>query len=305
MSARPGAVVAVYLALLAALSGGVVAAMLLAGEQAGHLAQGYMLLPAVAALVVWAGPGRRRLARPGWRPCRWRDLATAWLASLAISAAVFAAYTVAGIGRWDPTGQAFIARLEAQLAAVGQDLATATPPGMTPQAMVWLFALGGLTVFNVLPGLVTGLGEEVGWRGLVFPQLSRIRVWVGIVVGGLLWFAWHLPLLLVVPQTGDAGPAWLLLPLLALGSICTHTYLAYVYVRSRSILAAALAHITLNNAQASFAYFFVVEDLWTANVALVVVMALVVAGLAVTGRLGVFTSVVEPAPAAQGEERKP
>jgi membrane protease YdiL (CAAX protease family) len=44
----------------------------------------------------------------------------------------------------------------------------------------------------------------LGWRGLLLPRLYAIRPWVAFVIGGLIWYAWHLPLNLVIPQEAIA-----------------------------------------------------------------------------------------------------
>lgn len=218
-----------------------------------------------------------------------------WLFSLGISALVFVVYTILGAGRCDLSGQAFLEQLSEQFAATGQDLASATPAGMTPQMMLWLFFAGGLTTFNILPGLITGFGEEFGWRGLMFPRLYAIRPWLAFLVGGLIWYVWHLPLMLVAPQQNDPQTLAILIPLLAFGSICTHTYLAYVYIKTKSVFVTALAHITMNNAQASLSYLFVVNNMLLANLGLVLVMVIVVAVLAATGQFKVFREYFDEA----------
>jgi membrane protease YdiL (CAAX protease family) len=277
-----------YLLLLSLLSAAFVAAARFAGEYGAYLAQGYMLLPAIAALLTRAFWDPRRFTDANLRPGPWKAFVKFWLFGLAISALVFGIYTLLGVGHWDLSGASFLESLEAQFALAGQDLEGATPAGLTPQVMLWLFFAGGLTTFNLLPGLITGFGEEFGWRGLMFPRLYALRPWMAFGFGGLIWFAWHLPLTLIAPLQAEAQPALILGLLLALGSLCTHTYLAYVYVKSRSVWVTALAHITLNNAQASFSYLFVVEDRLLANLGLVLAMLIVVAGLATRGELKVF-----------------
>lgn len=142
-----------YLIILALLSAAFVAGMLLAGQYGAFLAQGYMLLPAVAALLTRAFFDPQRFSDANLSRGRWTDYLKFWLLSLGISALVFVVYTILGAGRWDFSGQAFLARLSEQFAATGQDLASATPAGMTPQMMLWLFFVGGLTTLNILPGL--------------------------------------------------------------------------------------------------------------------------------------------------------
>ncbi len=60
------------------------------------------------------------------------------------------------------------------MGAAGQDINDLSP-GLTPDRMLLAYALGGLTVFKVVPGMITGFGECFGWRAFVFPLLYRIR----------------------------------------------------------------------------------------------------------------------------------
>ena len=75
---------------------------------------------------------------------------------------------------------------------------------------------------------------------------------------------------------------------MAIGAVCTHTYLAYVYFKTRSIFVASLAHIVMNNASASFSYLFVIQNRFLANLGTVLVMVIVVALLYATGQLRTF-----------------
>jgi len=153
-----------------------------------------------------------------------------------------------------------------------------------------IYFVGGLTIFNVVPGIFTGFGEEFGHRGFMFPLLYKIKPWVGIVIGGLIWYAWHLPLALVIPQTTQY-PLWqnlLNFSILAIGSVCTFTYLAYVYVKSRSVWVTALSHIALNNSASSFSYFAVVRNQIVANIGLALTMIIVIAILYFSKELEIF-----------------
>jgi len=156
--------------------------------------------------------------------------------------------------------------------------------------MLWLFFLGGLTVFNIFPGLITGFGEEFGHRGFMFPLLYQIKPWIGLVIGGLIWYAWHWPLMLVIPQTVEY-PLWQMLLtwiILALGSVCTFTYLAYVYVKTENIFVASMAHITMNNSAMSVSYLAVVQNQMLANLGTGLAMIIIVAILYYKKELDVF-----------------
>lgn len=293
---------AIYFGLLVVLCTAFVVGAKMLGQQGVYLAQGYMLTPAIAALIT-----RRFFYAPGFKDAnlrlgRVKDYLRFWLLSLAITAVSYVMFTLLGAVTWDFTGQAFLERLAQQFAAVGQDINDTLPPGFTPRTMLLIYFVGGLTVFNILPGIISGFGEEFGHRGFMLPLLYRIKPWVGIVVGGLIWYAWHLPLALVVP-TAASYPLWqtvLQFVVLAIGSICTFIYLGYVYARSESVWVTAVAHIALNNAAQSFSYFAVLKNQVLANTGLTLTMILVVVVLYYTRELQVLTTYFAPRGEPQG-----
>ena len=85
------------------------------------------------------------------------------------------------------------------------------------------------------------LGEEVGWRGFALPRLqARYSPLVASLIIALMWFAWHLPLKWMNPDT---------LPYLfyALTFIPQSIFLTWIYNRTHgSILAVGIAHISNN-----------------------------------------------------------
>jgi hypothetical protein len=203
----------IYFVILATLCAAFIVGAKMLGEQGLYLAQGYMLTPAIAALVTrlffYAKKFKDANLRFGWLG----DYGKFWLLSLGITALSYIFFVALGAIRLDLSGQAFLTRLSVQFAAAGQDMAASLPPGFTPQTMLLVYFIGGLTVFNILPGLITGFGEEFGHRGFMFPALYRIKPWVGILVGGLIWYAWHWPVMLIVCRwLVGRQPGWLDLP---------------------------------------------------------------------------------------------
>ncbi len=288
---------AVYFLILTVLCAALIGGALSMGQRGAYLAAFYMLTPAIAAIVTRLFAYPPRFADAGLRLGRWQHWLQFWLASLGIVALYSLAYTLTGAVRWDLSGQVFLDRLAAQFAAQGQDMAASLPPGMTPQMMLWIYFFGGLTVFNILPGILTGFGEEFGHRGFMFPLLYRYGWPVGLIGGGLLWYLWHLPLVLVVPSVAlEPLPMALNILALAAGSVCTFIYLVYVYARTSSIWITAIAHITLNNASQSLSYFLVLQDQFVANLATVLVMALLVGWLYWRRELDVIARAFGPSP---------
>lgn len=282
----------IYFVILTILCAGFVVGARMMGQEGAYLAQGYMMTPAIAALVTRLFFYKPHFKDAYLRLGRARDYLKYWLIALAITALSFGIYTLLGAIRWDFTGQIFLERLADQFAATGQDISASLPPGFTPQMMLWIFFIGGLTVFNIVPGLISGFGEEFGHRGFMFPALYRIKPWVGFIIGGILWFAWHIPISFMIPQSVEL-PFWtsvLNYLIVVVGSICAFTYLAYVYLKSKSIFVTSLAHIAMNNAAASLSYFVVIQDQLLANLGLTLTMLIVLA-IMLFNRMLVFDEI--------------
>ena len=280
----------IYFVILTVLCAGFIVGAKALGQQGMYLAQGYMMSPAIAAIITRLFFYENKFRDANIRFGRTKDYLKFWLISVGITALSYIFFTLLGSISWDFTGQAFLERLSQQFTAVGQDMESSLPPGFTPQMMLMAFFIGGLTIFNILPGIITGFGEEFGHRGFMFPILYSIKPWVGLLVGGLIWFAWHIPLAFVIPQSVEYPISQTILNffILAIGSICTFVYLAYVYVKSRSIWVTSLAHIAMNNSASSFSYFTVLQNQLLANMGLSLTMLVVVLVLYYKNELKAF-----------------
>jgi CAAX protease family protein len=236
-----------------------------------------MLTPAIAALITRLFFYENRFKDANLRFGRLSDYGRYWLTSVAITIFSYLLFTFFGAITWDFTGNVFLGRLSEQFAVAGQDMEASLPPGFTPQMMLMIYFFGGLTVFNILPGIVTGFGEEFGHRGFMFPALYRIKPWVGIFVGGFIWYAWHWPVALIAPQTAEMSIGQRVLDffILGIGSISTFIYLVYVYVKSRSVWVTSFAHIAMNNSAAAFSYFVVLQNQLLADLGLALTMLIV------------------------------
>ena len=268
---------AIYFVILILLSTAWIMGAKLLGESGRYLAQLYMMTPAIAALITRSFFYENRFKDANLRFGRLSDYGRYWLISVAITMFSYVLFTLFGAIHWDLTGSVFLGRLSEQFAAVGQDMEASLPPGFTPQMMLVIYFLGGLTVFNILPGIITGFGEEFGHRGFMFPALYRIKPWVGIFVSGLIWYAWHWPVALIAPQTAEmsVGQSVLNFFILGIGSICTFIYLVFIYIKSRSVWVTSFAHIALNNSAAAFSYFVVLQNQLLANLGLALTMVIV------------------------------
>ena len=84
-----------------------------------------------------------------------------------------------------------------------------------------------------LINMIFGMGEEVGWRGFLYPQLkARFGRKTGWVIGGAVWGAWHWPVICLIGY--EYGPEYFGFPVVgmllfavvtvALGIIADWTY---------------------------------------------------------------------------------
>ncbi|HSG27912.1 MAG TPA: CPBP family intramembrane glutamic endopeptidase [Candidatus Krumholzibacterium sp.] len=319
MKLRTDRPLAAYLVLVALISGGFVVGMKVMGQRGNYLAGPYMLTPALAAFftrwLFYTGKFRDARLSPG----NWRNYYRFWGLTLVVVALSYVFFTVFGAITWDLSGESFLSQMEEQMRVTGGSMGD-LPEGMTPKMMLWLFFAGGLTIFNI-PMTLAGFGEEFGWRGLMFPELCRrgaaagrtegsadrsgsqpgqvamtsgsgadSRLIGGFVIGGLIWFAWHLPLMLVMPSLQGFTAAHYAVNgvILAFGSIFTFIFFAWTYARSGSIWVASLVHAVFNNGARSFSYFVRVENQIDANAGLAMTMLLVVAYLYWRGEFRIF-----------------
>lgn len=109
-----------------------------------------------------------------------------------------------------------------------------------------------LTSFYTFLAVFMGLGEEIGWRGFLFPELKKIFGRTkGVLLGGLIHGVWHFPLMLLVGY--EYGKDYIGAPLLGLFAFCIFTVTTgiisdYLYEKSNSIWLPALFHGAVNSA---------------------------------------------------------
>jgi membrane protease YdiL (CAAX protease family) len=95
-------------------------------------------------------------------------------------------------------------------------------------------------------GFVAGFFEEIGWMGFAFPKMRRPgNAMAPAILLGLLWSAWHIP---VIDYLGTSTPhaAYWLPFFLAFTAAMTamRVLIAWTYTNTNSILLAQLLHAT-------------------------------------------------------------
>ena len=98
-------------------------------------------------------------------------------------------------------------------------------------------------------GWVSHLGEEFAWRGYLFRRLSeRDGIVKAVLVSGIVWWAWHLPMFWLSPVISRLPVERLaLMVLLSIPSMVgTACVFSWAYVKSASIWAPTIMHLSWN-----------------------------------------------------------
>jgi uncharacterized protein len=125
--------------------------------------------------------------------------------------------------------------------------------------LVWLIGLGELrgdvlgaaeTLLAITPGLLIGivfaLGEEIGWRGLLVPQLARLTSFTRTaLISGGIQAVWHWPFVLFAGFS-SAAPWWFALTILTTTVTLAGFAAAWLRLRSGSVWPVVLGHASFN-----------------------------------------------------------
>lgn len=104
-----------------------------------------------------------------------------------------------------------------------------------------------ITVVNLIPAMILSLGEELGWRGFLVPELSKSVGWKKAGwISGIIWGIWHLPGIISGQYAANGTPVWFQLFCFLILVISTAVILAWLRMKSNSIWPAAVLHATHN-----------------------------------------------------------
>ena len=181
----------VFFALVALGSGVFQGLLLRSGKPIGEspwLVYGLMWTPGIASIVC------RLVLRAGFRDVSfrvggragWKAIGLAWLLPPVFGCAVYGLAWGTGLARFGVPPLADVG-----LSALGPPARFATLLGLT------------LTLVSFL-SLFSAAGEEIGWRGYLLTRLIEAEVPRPVLVSGLVWALWHVPL--IVSGQYAAGP---------------------------------------------------------------------------------------------------
>src|SRR5262245_59028340 len=198
----------------------------------GRYATGIMWCPGFAALVtcrIHTVP----ISVLGWHWAGFRYMVASYLVPAVYALVAYAVIWGTSLGSFpNPTF------LRESVAAVGID---AMPPWAAAMLMVLLNA-----VYGFIRSCANALGEEIGWRGLLTPQLVSTWGFTGAsLITGCIWAVWHYPILLFADYNLGT-PGWYALPCFTMGVIGASVIYTWFRLKTGSLWTATFLHASHN-----------------------------------------------------------
>jgi membrane protease YdiL (CAAX protease family) len=101
-------------------------------------------------------------------------------------------------------------------------------------------------VFGTIRSTANSLGEEIGWRGFLVPELFKSFGYTKTsVISGLIWSVWHFPILLFADYNSGT-PSWYAMSCFTVSVISISFVLTWFRIKSDSLWTAVLLHASHN-----------------------------------------------------------
>lgn len=117
--------------------------------------------------------------------------------------------------------------------------------GADAPVTAWLIAVALDGTLAVVAGAVFAFGEELGWRGYLVPRLVRARVPAPLVLSGIVWGLFHVPLILQGGYASSELP-WVSAALFMATVVPAAVFVGWLRLATGSVWPAVLAHAAHN-----------------------------------------------------------
>ena len=204
----------------------------------GHLGMAFgtmviaiMWCPALAALASCRVLGRS-LRSLAWRWPEWKYIATGYFVPLAYAGIAYSAVWALRLGGWNRD----LVNLVVERFGLR---------GMPAWGTFVLWLLFTATATFIMR-IATALGEEIGWRGFLVPELAKQMSFMKLsVLSGIIWAAWHAPLLLFADYNAGTN-RWYAMTCFAVMIVSSSFIFAWLRLKSASLWPAAVLHASHN-----------------------------------------------------------
>lgn len=194
-----------------------------------------LMLSVGLAAIVTCLVSRKELRTLGWHWGSWKIQWLNYLLPLCYAALAYGFIWATGLGSWYDVDFVQVQKESYNLAA------------WSDAAVIGLHLLLTATVSFVLL-LPSVLGEELGWRGLLVPELSKLMPFTGVaLVSGLLWAIWHWSLMFMgLYGAAEATPFVYQLACFTLCIMSMSVVMTYFRLKTDSLWPAVVFHMSHN-----------------------------------------------------------
>ncbi len=117
-------------------------------------------------------------------------------------------------------------------------------------------------LFAPFLNFVNCFGEEWGWRGYLLPKmLKKMKVVPTLLITGVIWGLWHVPLTALGHNYGVGYPGFPFTGILAMCVFCIviGIILSYVTIKTKSCIPAVMGHGLINGVASTGIYYTSLE----------------------------------------------
>lgn len=201
------------------------------GAGAGLYVSGIMWCPALAAIATLKLHGRG-LRELGWRWPETRFALLSWFIPLLYAAIAYAIVWAGGFGGFP--NHEFMSQLATRMGLRVSPLLS---------TMIYVVLVGS---FGLVGSLARALGEEIGWRGFLVPELFKTFGFTATALtSGVVWSCWHYPVL-IWGDYNNGTPAWYGLTCFTVMVLSISFLFAWMRLKSGSLWTGALLHASHN-----------------------------------------------------------
>lgn len=198
----------------------------------GNYALGIMWCPGLAAIITQL-VYERSLRGLGWRPGKPRYLVASYAIPLLYCLVAYGFVWLTGLGGFPNLDT--VAAIQKQYGLNGSPL-------VVMGVFVAVMATLGLAI-----NCLAALGEEIGWRGLLAPELVKHTSFTrAALLSGLVWAVWHYPGIFFVDYTNEGVPRWYAALCFTVLVVAISVIMAWLRLKSGSLWTAVILHASHN-----------------------------------------------------------
>jgi membrane protease YdiL (CAAX protease family) len=192
---------------------------------------GIMWCPALAAFsTLWLNG--RKTSELGWKWPSRKYAAMSWYIPLVYAGIAYAIVWIGGLGGF-PNHQFM------------QTLVDRMGLRLSPAASTLLYVVL-MGTYGLVGSTARALGEEIGWRGFLVPELSKTMSFTSTaLISGIVWASWHYPIL-IWGDYNSGTPAWYGLTCFTVMVVAIAVVFAWLRLKSGSLWTGAILHASHN-----------------------------------------------------------